>query len=216
MKKKSIHLKSLLQKTRTESDVFARVAGSMAQVASQCGVSGFHIYFRSCWIQMWTCPVLLQRFYNSGCCTEPSDAERRHLSMFHQAPGSRNVPPPPPPDDIVRDSSSTPPPGGARVTVYPLSHLHVNYHRHKKRVWVWKLKFVCWQSHLSPDDDVDVDIRVSPGTYAVTASMEDCEQQTLLVSLQAGESFKLQFNFWHQKPTFLMIYPLTGAALFIE
>lgn len=45
------------------------------------------------------------------------------------------------------------------------------------------------------DEDVDVDIRVAPGTYAVTASMADSEQQTLLVSLKAGESFKLKFNF---------------------
>lgn len=61
-----------------------------------------------------------------------------------------------------------------------------------------KLNSLSWQSHLSSldeDVDVDVDIRVSPGTYAVTASMADSEQQTLLVSLEAGESFKLKFNF---------------------
>lgn len=48
-------LKSLLQKTHTEWDVFARVSSSMAQVASQCEVSGFNIYFSSCcscWIKM--------------------------------------------------------------------------------------------------------------------------------------------------------------------
>uniref|UniRef100_H3C9U2 A kinase (PRKA) interacting protein 1 n=1 Tax=Tetraodon nigroviridis TaxID=99883 RepID=H3C9U2_TETNG len=120
------------KKTRTERDVFASVAGSMAQVAGQC-----------------------ERFYNSGCCSEPSDGERRHLSRFHSSPGSGNVTPATTPDI---------------------------------------------KNHLSPsdedvDEDVDVDIRVAPGTYAVTASMADSEQQTLLVSLKAGESFKLKFNF---------------------
>lgn len=50
-----------------------------------------------------------------------------------------------------------------------------------------------WQNGLSPDEDFD--IRVPPGTYAVTAGMADSEQQTLLVNLKAGESFKLTFNF---------------------
>lgn len=60
-----------------------------------------------------------------------------------------------------------------------------------------KPKSLCWQNLSSPDEDVDmdVDIRVAPGTYAITASVADSEQQTVLVSLKAGESFKVQFNF---------------------
>lgn len=50
-----------------------------------------------------------------------------------------------------------------------------------------------WQSVPSPDEDFD--IRVPPGTYAVTAGVADSEQQTLLVALKDGESFKLTFNF---------------------
>lgn len=55
------------------------------------------------------------------------------------------------------------------------------------------LKLMSWQSVVSPEEDFH--IRVPPGTYAVTAGVADSEQQTLLVNLKAGESFKLTFNF---------------------
>uniref|UniRef100_A0A3B4XGK3 A-kinase interacting protein 1 n=1 Tax=Seriola lalandi dorsalis TaxID=1841481 RepID=A0A3B4XGK3_SERLL len=42
--------------------------------------------------------------------------------------------------------------------------------------------------------DEDFYIEVSPGTYAVTASMQESQQQTQLVSVKAGESMKLTFN----------------------
>lgn len=40
----------------------------------------------------------------------------------------------------------------------------------------------------------DFFIEVSPGTYAVTASMPDSQKQTQLVSVKAGESINLTFN----------------------
>ncbi|XP_051237796.1 A-kinase-interacting protein 1 [Dicentrarchus labrax] len=40
----------------------------------------------------------------------------------------------------------------------------------------------------------DFYIEVSPGTYSITASMSESEQQTQLVSVKAGESIDLTFN----------------------
>ncbi|XP_039988587.1 A-kinase-interacting protein 1 isoform X1 [Xiphias gladius] len=40
----------------------------------------------------------------------------------------------------------------------------------------------------------DFYIEVSPGTYAITASMPESQQQTQLVSVKAGESINLTFN----------------------
>ncbi|TWW76077.1 A-kinase-interacting protein 1 [Takifugu rubripes] len=117
--------KGVSMKTHARLGVFAAVAGSMAQVTSQC-----------------------ERFYESGCCSEPSDTDRRHLSRFHPAPVSGKITPATAPGN---------------------------------------------KNGLSPDEDFD--IRVPPGTYAVTAGVADSEQQTLLVNLKAGESFKLTFNF---------------------
>lgn len=138
---------------------------------------------------------MLQRFYNSGCCTEPSDAEKRHQSRFHKSPGSRNIPSAP--DRRVSWSSAVycrSPPEGTVGNFSRLSRLHVLT---KKEGVSLKSKSLCWQNLSSPDEDVDmdVDIRVAPGTYAITASVADSEQQTVLVSLKAGESFKVQFNF---------------------
>lgn len=44
-------------------DVFATFAGLMAQTSHQC-----------------------KRFYESGCGSEPTDTERRHVSRFHSRP----------------------------------------------------------------------------------------------------------------------------------
>lgn len=212
-------LKSLLQKPHTaECDVFASMAGSMAQMASQCEVGDCSIYFSSCcscWMEMWTGSVL-QRFYNSGWCTEPSNSERRHLCRFHQSPGSRKITSATASDTKVSSTSEwyfPLPPGGASLH---FSQLLCWFSQTIKEGVGLKLKSVSWQNHpSSPDEDVDIDIRVSPGTYAVTASMADLEQQTLLVSLKAGESFKLKFNFWHQKLTAAAwVYVINFAFIF--
>ncbi|XP_031151137.1 A-kinase-interacting protein 1 isoform X3 [Sander lucioperca] len=51
-------------RTHTEpDDVFATIAEFMAQTTHQC-----------------------KRFYDSGCCTEPTDTERSHVSRFHSRP----------------------------------------------------------------------------------------------------------------------------------
>ncbi|XP_044213801.1 A-kinase-interacting protein 1 [Thunnus albacares] len=44
------------------------------------------------------------------------------------------------------------------------------------------------------DAGEDFYIEVSPGTYAITASMPESHQQTQLVSINAGESVDLTFN----------------------
>uniref|UniRef100_A0A1A7XVY8 A kinase (PRKA) interacting protein 1 n=1 Tax=Iconisemion striatum TaxID=60296 RepID=A0A1A7XVY8_9TELE len=48
-------------------------------------------------------------------------------------------------------------------------------------------------SHVSSAKE-DFYIEVSPGTYAITASLPESQQQTHLVSVNAGESIKLTFN----------------------
>lgn len=63
----------------------------------------------------------------------------------------------------------------------------------KKKMKIKSLKLMSWQNVPSPDEDFH--IWVPPGTYAVTAGVADSEQQTLLVDLKAGETFKLTFNF---------------------
>lgn len=78
-----------------------------------------------------------------------------------------------------------------------------------------------WQNVPSPDEDFH--IWVPPGTYAVTAGVADSEQQTLLVDLKAGETFKLTFNFWAFWPftlwqlllvfTFALIFNIKGGNL---
>lgn len=40
----------------------------------------------------------------------------------------------------------------------------------------------------------DFYIEVSPGTYAITASLPEAHQQTQLVTIRAGESVDLTFN----------------------
>lgn len=37
--------------------------------------------------KLWIFSVL-QRFYESGCCTEPTDTERTHVSRFHTRPAA--------------------------------------------------------------------------------------------------------------------------------
>ncbi|XP_029290094.1 A-kinase-interacting protein 1 [Cottoperca gobio] len=53
-----------VKRAHTElDDVFATIAGFMAQTTYQC-----------------------KRFYESGFCTEPTDTERSHVSRFHSRP----------------------------------------------------------------------------------------------------------------------------------
>ncbi|XP_008292659.1 A-kinase-interacting protein 1 isoform X2 [Stegastes partitus] len=89
-----------------------------------------------------------KRFYESGCCSEPSDTEKKHMSRFHTRPGAGRIPPALPTRKHGRVSAA----------------------------------------------GEDFYIEVSPGTYAVTASMPESHQQTQLVSVKAGESINLSFN----------------------
>ncbi|XP_026168317.1 A-kinase-interacting protein 1 isoform X1 [Mastacembelus armatus] len=117
--------KSVL-KTHTElDDAFATIADFMAQTTSQC-----------------------KRFYESGCCTEPSGNERAHVSRFHARTAAQKT-------------------TSARPT------------RKHRRVSAAGEDFY---------------IEVSPGSYAITASMPNLQQQTQLVSVKAGESINLTFN----------------------
>ncbi|XP_034031472.1 A-kinase-interacting protein 1 [Thalassophryne amazonica] len=55
------------------NDAFDTIAEFMTQTTCQC-----------------------KRFYESGCCTEPTDAERSHVARFHTRPaGGRPTPRPP-------------------------------------------------------------------------------------------------------------------------
>ncbi|KAM4573720.1 A-kinase-interacting protein 1 isoform 1-T2 [Odontesthes bonariensis] len=110
-------------------DAFATIAELMAQTTRHC-----------------------KSFYESGCCTEPSDTERTHVSRFHSCPGAERT----------RSSLTT-------------------------------RKYIKNQGRVSATDE-DFYIEVSPGTYAVTASLPESHQQTKLVSVKAGESIDLTFN----------------------
>ncbi|XP_032378593.1 A-kinase-interacting protein 1 isoform X1 [Etheostoma spectabile] len=115
-------------RTHTEADdIFATIAEFMVQTTHQC-----------------------KRFYQSGCCPEPTDTERNHVSRFHSRPAV----------------GMTTPAHSAR------QHGRVS-------------------AAAAGEDFV---IEVSPGTYAITASMPELEQQTQLVSVKAGESINLTFN----------------------
>ncbi|XP_026220579.1 A-kinase-interacting protein 1 [Anabas testudineus] len=115
-----------VKKTHSElHDAFATVAEFMTQTTCQC-----------------------RRFYDSGCCSEPTDTERTHVSRFHTRPAARKTTPAQP---------------------------------HRKH------------GHVSAADD-DFYIELSPGTYAITASMPESKRQTQLVSVKAGESINLTFN----------------------
>ncbi|XP_044048327.1 A-kinase-interacting protein 1 isoform X2 [Siniperca chuatsi] len=106
-------------------DVFATVAEFMAQTTYQC-----------------------KRFYESGCCTEPTDTERNHVCRFHRRPAVGTTAPAPSTRKHGRVSAA----------------------------------------------GEDFYIEVSPGTYAITASMPESQQQTQLVSVKAGESIDLTFD----------------------
>ncbi|KAL6106307.1 akip1 [Pungitius sinensis] len=106
-------------------DVFAALAGLMAQTTHQC-----------------------KRLYESGCGSEPSDAERSHVSRFHSRPSV--------------------------VTTSARKHAKVPR---------------C-EGRASGEDFV---VEVSPGTYAVTASVPEL-QQTQLVKVGDGESIYLTFD----------------------
>ncbi|XP_028306610.1 A-kinase-interacting protein 1 [Gouania willdenowi] len=113
------------ERTSTElSDAFTSIAEFMVQTTHQC-----------------------QRFYKSGCCSEPSEAEKKHVSRFHSQPGAGNM------------------------TSAPATKKH----------------------RVSAVDE-DFYIEVSPGTYAVTASILESPHQTQLVSVKAGESINLTFD----------------------
>nr|XP_020449167.1 A-kinase-interacting protein 1 isoform X2 [Monopterus albus]XP_020449168.1 A-kinase-interacting protein 1 isoform X2 [Monopterus albus] len=114
------------RRTCTElHDAFATIAEFMAQTTYQC-----------------------KRFYESGCCTGPTDNERRHVSRFHTQPAARKTTPALP-----------------------------------------TRKHGC----VSAAGE-DFYIEVSPGIYAITASMPESQRQTQLVSVKAGESINLTFN----------------------
>ncbi|XP_033490533.1 A-kinase-interacting protein 1 [Epinephelus fuscoguttatus] len=122
-----------VKRTHSElDDVFGTIAELMAQTTQQC-----------------------KRFYESGRCSEPSHAERNHVTRFHSRPA-------------------------VRTTTAAQSHRkHVKAPHSKGRV---------------SSSGEDFFIEVSPGTYAVTASMPELNQQTQLVSVRAGESVSLTFD----------------------
>uniref|UniRef100_A0A3Q4HRM1 A-kinase-interacting protein 1-like n=1 Tax=Neolamprologus brichardi TaxID=32507 RepID=A0A3Q4HRM1_NEOBR len=95
---------------------------------------------------------LLQRFYKSGCCTQPSDIEKNHMSRFHTQPAS------------AKTSAALP-----------------------------TRKCNKYQNRVSGSSE-DFYIELSPGTYAITASVAESQQQTQLVSVKAGESVNLTFD----------------------
>ncbi|XP_038562900.1 A-kinase-interacting protein 1 isoform X3 [Micropterus salmoides] len=129
----SSHALVLFQRTHTElDDVFATIAQFMEQTTYQC-----------------------KRFYESDCCTEPTDTERSHVSRFHRR-------------------------SAAGMTTPALStRKHVRAPYSKGRVSAAGEDFY---------------IELSPGTYAITASMPESQQQTQLVSIKAGESINLTFD----------------------
>ncbi|KAM3608706.1 uncharacterized protein V6R79_003418 [Siganus canaliculatus] len=113
-------------------DVFATIAHFMVETTSQC-----------------------KRFYDSGCCTDPTDTERIHMSRFHTRPAS------------AATSSS------------------LTTRRHARAPYK--------KSHASAAGE-DFFLEVAPGTYAITASAPEFQQQTQLVSVRAGESVNVTFN----------------------
>ncbi|KAM6926200.1 A-kinase-interacting protein 1 [Lycodopsis pacificus] len=119
-----------VKRAHRELDVFATLAGLMAQQTHQC-----------------------KRFYESGCCSEPTDTERSHVSRFHSRPAVRTTAP------------------------APSARKHATVPHYK--------------GHASGEDFF---IEVSPGSYAVTASVPELQQQTRLVSVRAGESINLTFD----------------------
>ncbi|KAK5866929.1 hypothetical protein PBY51_011462 [Eleginops maclovinus] len=122
-----------LRRSRSEiDDVFATIADFMVQTTHQC-----------------------KRYYESGCCTEPSDTERSHVCRFHSKPAA---------------GMKTP----ARS-----ARKHERAPQNKGRV-----------SAVGEDFFIEV----SPGTYAVTATMPESQQQTQMISVRAGESVDLTFN----------------------
>ncbi|CAK6954523.1 A-kinase-interacting protein 1 [Scomber scombrus] len=106
-------------------NAFATITEFMAQATYQC-----------------------KKFYESGCCIEPTDAERKHVSRFHTRPAAGRI------------TSALP--------------------RRK-------------HGRVSPAGE-EFYIEVSPGTYAVTASLPESQEQTQLVSIKAGESIDLTFD----------------------
>ncbi|KAM9854612.1 A-kinase-interacting protein 1 isoform 2-T2 [Aulostomus maculatus] len=115
-----------VKKPHTElDDAFGTIAEFMTQTTYQC-----------------------RRFYESGCCSEPSDPERKHVSRFHKRPAAG------------RTTSAQPPKKHGRA----------------------------------PAPCEDFHIEVSPGTYAITASLPEAQQQTQVVNIGAGESIDLTFN----------------------
>ncbi|XP_060932376.1 A-kinase-interacting protein 1 [Limanda limanda] len=107
------------------NDAFGTLAELMAQTTNQC-----------------------KRFYESGCCTDPTDKERKHVSRFHTRPAAGKTP----------------------ATLPTREHGQV----------------------LGTGEDYHIE--VAPGTYSITASIPELQQQTQMVSVRAGESIDLTFN----------------------
>ncbi|XP_075945692.1 A-kinase-interacting protein 1 isoform X1 [Anarhichas minor] len=149
-----------VKRAHTElDDVFATLAGLMAQQTHQCKVG--HYLPAPLRFQLGpersnvTSCLCLQRFYESGCCSEPTDTERSHVSRFHSRPAV----------------GTTAPAQSARK--------HATVPQYKGCVSA---------------SGEDFFIEVSPGSYAVTASVPELQQQTQLVSVRAGESINLTFD----------------------
>lgn len=119
------HIPVKVQPCKELNDAFATIAEFMAQTTCHC-----------------------KRFYESGCCTEPSDTEKNHMSRFHTRLEAGRIKPALPTRKHGRVSAA----------------------------------------------GEDFYVEVSPGTYAITASLPESHQQTQLVSVKAGESINLTFN----------------------
>lgn len=128
--------------TSTTSDENAYVGAKRAQ-------SELHDAFATMTEFMEQTSRHCKTFYESGCCTEPSDAERTHVSRFHARPGTG------------RTTSALP----QRKHQVPVSAAGEDFY-----------------------------IEVSPGTYAVTATLPDSQRQTRLVSVRPGESVNMVFK----------------------
>ncbi|KAM9854611.1 A-kinase-interacting protein 1 isoform 1-T1 [Aulostomus maculatus] len=132
-----------VKKPHTElDDAFGTIAEFMTQTTYQC-----------------------RRFYESGCCSEPSDPERKHVSRFHKRPAAGRTTSAQPPKKHVSTSPPRRPAGLDALT-----------------------------NGRAPAPCEDFHIEVSPGTYAITASLPEAQQQTQVVNIGAGESIDLTFN----------------------
>ncbi|GAA6215313.1 A-kinase-interacting protein 1 isoform X2 [Lates japonicus] len=107
---------------RELNEAFATIANFMAQTTYQC-----------------------KRYYESGCCTEPTEMERKHVSRFHTRPAAGKTIPAP------------------------------STRKHRR---------------VSATGE-DFYVEVSPGTYAITATMPESQQTQLRLGATETESCDL-------------------------